>query len=184
MDTAFQYYYMPEGKGLCAMRILVLSDSHGVLRFMRLFVEKIRPDAIIHLGDHFDDAKVIAEENRHIVCHMVPGNCDSYLRDPWQPDVLSYAVGGVRMYMTHGHKHGIKSCGLDRLFADARASKAQAVLFGHTHEALCYREKDGLWVINPGSCKYSDSTAAVIETVDNEISACHIVRQTELDNWE
>lgn len=163
------------------MKILVLSDSHGVLRYMRQFVEKIKPDAIVHLGDHLEDGKVLAEENSHIVCHMVPGNCDSYLRDPWQTDILSYDIGGVRMYMTHGHKHGVKSMGLVRLLADARASKAKAVLYGHTHEALCYREEDGIWVINPGSCKYGDGTAAVIETHENEISACRIIRQTELE---
>lgn len=163
------------------MKILVMSDSHAVMRYMRHFVEKVKPDTIIHLGDHLDDCKALAEENSHIVCHMVPGNCDSYLRDPWQSDVLSYAVGGVRMYMTHGHKHGVKSMGLYRLLSDARASGAQAVLFGHTHEALCYQEEDGLWVVNPGSCKYGDGTAAIIETENNEISACRIIRQTELD---
>ena len=30
------------------MTILVLSDSHSTLRFMRLCVEKIQPDALIH----------------------------------------------------------------------------------------------------------------------------------------
>ena len=41
------------------MTILVLSDSHSTLRFMRLCVEKIQPDALIHLGDYFDDGIVL-----------------------------------------------------------------------------------------------------------------------------
>ena len=36
------------------MKILVLSDSHSALQFMRQCVESVKPDAIIHLGDFFD----------------------------------------------------------------------------------------------------------------------------------
>ena len=35
------------------MKILVLSDSHSALQFMRQCVESVKPDAIIHLGDFF-----------------------------------------------------------------------------------------------------------------------------------
>ena len=45
------------------MKILVLSDSHSALQFMRQCVESVKPDAIIHLGDFFDDGVVIHEEN-------------------------------------------------------------------------------------------------------------------------
>ena len=40
------------------MKILVLSDSHSALQFMRQCVESVKPDAIIHLGDFFDDGVV------------------------------------------------------------------------------------------------------------------------------
>lgn len=46
------------------MKILVLSDSHSALQFMRQCVESVKPDAIIHLGDFFDDGVVIHEEIR------------------------------------------------------------------------------------------------------------------------
>ena len=45
------------------MKILVLSDSHSSLRFMRLALQKIRPDAFIHLGDYYQDAQAMAEEH-------------------------------------------------------------------------------------------------------------------------
>lgn len=46
------------------MKILVLSDSHSALQFMRQCVESVKPDAIIHLGDFFDDGVVIHEIGR------------------------------------------------------------------------------------------------------------------------
>ena len=60
------------------MKILVLSDSHSALRFMRSCVDAVKPDAIIHLGDHYDDAQALAEEYPHIPIHAVPGNCDRF----------------------------------------------------------------------------------------------------------
>ena len=43
------------------MKILVLSDSHSAMRFMRMCVEKINPQAIVHLGDHYDDGETLKE---------------------------------------------------------------------------------------------------------------------------
>ena len=41
------------------MKILVLSDSHSVLGLMRRFIEKVKPDAVIHLGDHYEDGTAV-----------------------------------------------------------------------------------------------------------------------------
>jgi predicted phosphodiesterase len=84
--------------------------------------------------------------------------------------------------MTHGHLHGVKN-GLSRLLTDAHEHNAQAVLFGHTHEALCYREPDGLWVLNPGSCRSEDGSVGVIRIEDGKISACSILKQADLEQW-
>ena len=43
------------------MKILVLSDSHAGLSFMRQCINRVKPDHVIHLGDHFDDAKAMAD---------------------------------------------------------------------------------------------------------------------------
>ena len=48
------------------MKILVLSDSHSALRFMRSCVDAVKPDAIIHLGDYYDDAEALAEDYPNI----------------------------------------------------------------------------------------------------------------------
>ena len=162
------------------MKLLVLSDSHSALRFMRLCVEKIKPDAIIHLGDHYDDAEALVEEYPHIPMHRVPGNCDRFRCPPGTHEVLCYDVGGVRLYMTHGHWHNVKY-DLSKLLADARSMKAAAVLYGHTHIADCRREADGLWVLNPGSCSYGGGSAGLVLTQEGTITACRLIMPAELE---
>ena len=161
------------------MKILVLSDSHSAMSFMRLCVERVNPHAIVHLGDHFDDAEALREEYPGIPMYRVPGNCDRYRCPPGQAEILVDRVCGIYLYMTHGHRHQVKSY-LGALLKDARACKAAAVLYGHTHQADCHREADGLWVLNPGSCGYFGGSAGLIETQDGKITACRILKEADL----
>lgn len=162
------------------MKILVLSDSHSALSFMRRCIGIVKPDAMIHLGDFFEDGQAMAEEFPHIPLHQVPGNCDLYRMIRYAPDILIYPVGGVELYMTHGHKHGVKM-GLGNLLREARKTKAQAVLYGHTHTADCHQEDDGLWVLNPGSCNYYGGSVGLIETENGKIVSCRILEQDDLE---
>ena len=54
------------------MKILVLSDSHSGMSFMRECINKVRPNALIHLGDHYDDGQTIQEEFPHLMVYQVP----------------------------------------------------------------------------------------------------------------
>lgn len=161
------------------MTILVLSDSHSTLRFMRLCVETIKPDAMIHLGDYFDDGTVLKETYPDISFYQVPGNCDRYRCPPGQPEILVDRICGVRLYMTHGHRHQVKLT-TGALLKDARAAGVDAVLYGHTHAADCHREEDGLWVLNPGSSGYYGGSAGAIEVRDWKIVNCRILREADL----
>lgn len=161
------------------MKILVLSDSHSSLWLMRSAVQAIKPDAIIHLGDCYDDGEVIHEENMHITFHSVPGNCDRNRMYQPRPETLCYSVCGVRLFMTHGHNHNVK-LGLYSLVEDAKAANAQAVLFGHTHSALC-QNRDGLWILNPGACGHAGGTVGLIEAENGEILRCRVLHEEE---WE
>lgn len=162
------------------MKILVLSDSHAGRSFMRRAVQAVKPEQVIHLGDYYDDSEVLAQENPHLRFHQVPGNCDRFRCDPTLPQLLCYDIDGVRILMTHGHNHGVKS-GLIRLVAQARAMQAKAALFGHTHQAVCYQEEDGLWVFNPGACGSFGGSVGLIETENHEIKSCRILRQEDLE---
>ena len=161
------------------MTILVLSDSHAALSFMRRCVDKVKPQAIIHLGDFYEDAQALQEDYGHIPFHIVPGNCDRYRCPVNAPQMLCYHVGGVRLFMTHGHNHRVKT-GIGALTADARRYGAAAALYGHTHIADAHIEEDGLWVLNPGTCGHFGGSAGVIETDGENITACRIIRQADL----
>lgn len=161
------------------MRVLVLSDSHSSLSFMRRAIMSVKPDAVVHLGDHYDDGVAMSEEFPKTVFHIVPGNCDRYRMLLQEPEVRCYEVCGVKLFMTHGHLQSVKSS-LYRLVRDARSMGAKAVLYGHTHIADCHQE-DGLWVINPGSAGYGRKTAAVIDTENGELLNCRIIDEFDLE---
>ena len=162
------------------MIILVLSDSHSAISFMRCCADAVCPDAIVHLGDYFDDGQALAEEYPRIPFYQVPGNCDRFRCPRWAQEIRIEPVLGVPLYMTHGHRHNVKmDTGL--LIRDARASRSAAVLYGHTHVAECRQEPDGMWVLNPGSCGYFDGSAGLMEVSGGKILSCRILRQSDLE---
>ncbi len=162
------------------MRVLVLSDSHAALSFMRLCIDRVKPQAVIHLGDYYDDAKAMEEEYPHIRFFTVPGNCDKYRVSPEVAQTLVETLQGVKLYMTHGHLHRVKS-GAGALIAAARGRGAAAALFGHTHCALCEQLEDGMWLLNPGSCGYYGGSAGMLEITEGKISLCRLLRQSDLE---
>lgn len=164
------------------MKVLVLSDSHSTLSFMRRCIDTVQPDVLIHLGDHFDDGVAIQEEYPKIPMYQVPGNCDAYHCPPGQPEILIPRISGVDLYLTHGHRHKVKAY-LGALLRDARASKVQAVLYGHTHRPDCHQEEDGLWVLNPGSCGYYGGSAGLLEIENGKIRSCRLVDDSALSSW-
>ena len=162
------------------MKILVLSDSHSAISFMRCCVDAVCPDAIVHLGDYFDDGTTLAEEFPDIPFFQVPGNCDRFRCPIGTQEIRIEPVLGVPLYMTHGHRHNVKmDTGL--LIRDARASRSAAVLYGHTHVAECRQEPDGMWVLNPGSCGYFGGSAGLMEVSGGKIISCRILRQSDLE---
>ncbi len=164
------------------MKILVFSDSHSARSFMRLCVEVVKPDAVIHLGDHYDDGEVLKEEYPGLRIYQVPGNCDRYRVPGFVPEILIQPVFGVSMYMTHGHKHGVKM-GIGALTRDARLCKCAIALYGHTHVPDCHREEDGLWVLNPGAAGNGGS-AGVIEIHQQKITACVLIDRWDLEEMK
>ena len=163
------------------MKILVMSDSHSALSFMFRYVRKVKPDAIIHLGDYFDDAQALQEEFPNIRLYQVPGNCDRYRVPLSAQEILIMPVFGVELYMTHGHRHNVKMF-TGSLLADARKARAAAALYGHTHIADCRQEEDGLWVLNPGSAGSYSGSAGIMEIQDGKIINCRIITAADLED--
>lgn len=158
-------------------KVVVFSDSHSGLSFMRRAIHVLKPNAFIHLGDHYDDGAVIAEENPGIPNYIVQGNCDWSLCFS-EPEQMCLKVFGVLMLLTHGHRYGVKA-GTGKLEAYARSQGAQAALYGHTHRADCRQEGD-LWVLNPGTCSHYGGSVGLMLIENNQIVDCRIITGEEL----
>ena len=81
------------------MKVLVFSDSHGYNMSMAYAIEREKPDAVLHLGDHTDDADDIRRAFPALTIYHVRGNND------FDMDVPLFAVvtvGGLRMAREHG----------------------------------------------------------------------------------
>lgn len=153
------------------MKILVLSDSHGVFRYMEQAVMAERPDYMIHLGDKERDAEELSSRFQEIPLISVCGNCDSF--SALQPLTKFIRLDGVRFMITHGHLYGVKE-GLLRLELAAREGAAEVALFGHTHQAYC-EKNDGRWLLNPGACGGSGKVSYGLVLVDNGDIMCYNV---------
>jgi len=84
--------------------------------------------------------------------------------------------------MTHGHKQGVKSS-TAMMEAEARAMRAKAALYGHTHVAECRWTEDGMLVMNPGSAGYGGGSAGLIETEDGKILSARILLPEDLEEF-
>lgn len=155
------------------MKILVFSDSHSSNWFMRQCVDAVQPDAVIHLGDMVQDGEVLAEEYPQLKHYQVAGNCDRGRVTPDFPEILVEKLAGVRIYMTHGHRQGVKLF-LDKLILDAQRCQADVILYGHTHEPDCRRMPEGTWIMNPGSAGYGGTAGIIL--IENGRAECRLLR--------
>ncbi len=147
------------------MRILVTSDTHGDFHSLKKAIDEQRnADIIIHCGDsrgELDDIKMLYPNKAF---YAVKGNCDfaSQLKSE-----ESIVVEGKKIFITHGHLYNAKMT-LYPLCLKAREEKADIVVFGHTHNALC-EYNDGLFILNPGSLHGYNASYAYIDVTDKGI---------------
>ena len=148
------------------MKALILSDSHRSFSSIRKAVEQ-NPDInqIIFAGDVNRDAEDIMCLYPEIPCAYVLGNNDFSVWDV--PFDRVFELGGKRIFLTHGHKYGVKAS-TARLKAEAKKCGADICIFGHTHEK--HLSNDGIWMINPGSAVRS---YAILTIQNGKISVEH-----------
>ena len=146
------------------MKAAVFSDTHSNTALMTETVRRLRPDVIIHLGDHDRDTDGLKAEFPEIPLYGVRGNCDMY---PSAPDTDIVPLGPVKAFITHGHLYNVDWGSLDSLVYAAMENGCKLAMYGHTHKADS-REMGGVKVVNPGSSgKGRIPTFALVEVFDN-----------------
>ncbi len=133
------------------MKIFIISDTHGnninVIKVLSCINKKI--DAIIHLGDYINDAKMISNCFSSIPIYSIAGNCDySYLlMEEKIKQVLT--LNGVRIFITHGHNYNVKE-DYNNIYNAGKKENVSIILFGHTHIPVI-EYKSSILLMNPGS---------------------------------
>lgn len=160
------------------MKWLVFSDSHGNLDYMKKGVEQEKPDKVLHLGDVVRDARRLQECFPELEMEMVVGNCDGYSGDDSAPVEKELFMGEKRIFLCHGHTYQVK-LSIGMLTQEGRARGADVILFGHTHDPLCFLE-GSMWVMNPGTCSgMPRATYGVIELENGKLN-CRMVDAKKL----
>ncbi len=140
----------------------MVSDTHkDEYSLRKAILEQPKAEVVIHLGDGEDEAQSMKESFPEKMFLMVRGNCD------WEstlPAVGEITLAGKRIFYTHGYSYNVKY-GLSEVISAARSHKADILLFGHTHQAICDFE-DGLHIMNPGSLFGSNGTYGIIDITD------------------
>lgn len=128
------------------MRVLVISDTHGdVNRALSAHTLSEPVGAVIHLGDGCAEADLLRNA-LDVPMINVAGNCDLGAHAPRE---LVWECEGKQILLTHGDAYQVKS-GLARLRQRAEELGVDAVLFGHTHQAV-FEKHSSLLLVNPGT---------------------------------
>ena len=148
-------------------RVGVFSDSHGDKRALSELLEKMGYlDAVCFLGDIASDADYLESQllalPNHPRFYAVKGNND------WCDAPLSRIIvlGGVRIFMTHGHNQRVKST-MYYLQDAVRDAKCDVGLYGHTHCADI--EMSTALLVNPGAA--CSDRCALLEIRDGKAHA-------------
>jgi len=119
------------------MRIVILSDTHGLLR-PEVLAALEGADAIVHGGD-INTQAIVDTLKSYAPLYIVRGNNDKEWAEGL-PHELRFALAGVRFYMVHNKKD-----------IPADLKDVDVVVYGHSHK-WAMEEKDGVLWLNPGSC--------------------------------
>ena len=145
---------------------VIISDVHrrasAVAEVLRRQVRQI--DALIFCGDGLSALNRLDESvDTNVNIFAVWGNWDAtarrliyssgFVEDV--PEERIICLDGKRILLMHGHTRGVKHS-LVAAIAEARRADADALIFGHTHETVCFLDEGEkgektLWVFNPGA---------------------------------
>ena len=146
-----------------AMRLGVLSDTHGLLR-QEVLNRLAGSDAILHSGD-VNNQGILITLGGVAPVYVVRGNNDRDWADGI-PLSLDFTLGGIRIFMTHKKRD-----------LPDDLSPYDLVIYGHSHR---YEEaRQGRTVLlNPGSCgprRFNQPiTMALVDVKDGKIKVTRV----------
>lgn len=158
------------------MRILVFSDTHGETDVMLDALSAAPCEMLLHLGDCTADCEDVRVLYPNVTIWQVAGNDYRDTMSGIHYEDL-FEAGGVRIFMTHGHRYGVRS-GPGMLCARAEACGASLALYGHTHVArtgTC----GPVTYLNPGSASLARNVGGRsygVVTVESGRIHCEVVR--------
>lgn len=147
------------------MKVLILSDSHGLTKELLDIKERHKNDVefMLHLGD----SELSSQSEEMSGFSVVRGNCDF---DSNYPNDMMVLLNGLKVYLTHGHLYNVKMS-LMNLSYRAIEVGASIVCFGHSHIAGAELIDDVLF-INPGSFRLprmrKERTYVILEVDNNQ----------------
>ena len=118
-------------------RVIVLSDTHGLLR-PEVLAYLPQADAIIHGGD-INTRAIVDKLREYAPLYIVRGNNDKQWAEDL-PHSLTFTIEGIRFFLAHNKKD-----------IPPDLSDTDVVIYGHSHKSAC-AERDGVLWLNPGSC--------------------------------
>jgi uncharacterized protein len=123
-----------------ALRVALLSDTHGLMRpEARAFAAGC--DYIIHGGD-IGSAEILDELAAMAPLIAVRGNNDKQAWAAHLPETEMIRVGGAFVYVIHD---------VSQLDIEPHAAGVQVIVSGHSHKPLV-EQRNGILYVNPGSC--------------------------------
>lgn len=109
------------------MDLVVVSDTHGRADLLQMVMDRTKCSILLFLGDGLRDLNLVSDD---VTLRAVRGNCDFWGSDI--PDTRLEVFGTYRIFMTHGHRFGVKG-GLVEAIGAAACAEADLLLYGHTH---------------------------------------------------
>ena len=166
------------------MKVLVMSDTHGNIENAKRVLNRVIPlgvKTVLHCGDYISDARLIEKFYPQVEVYGVYGNCDVGFGGAYS-EVIT--LEGVSIYMSHGHRYGVKWGEYDELVIDAVAHEATVAICGHSHEAHL-EKKQGILVMNPGSLTLPRDSRypsyGILELKDGHVKEASVLQILEGD---
>lgn len=135
------------------MKIIVMSDSHGVFSAVQNVIALQRDaDLFVFLGDGERDVNRLLQSEPWLEEKLLylKGNCDGGMLISRTQTQAEYTLPhGHKIFAAHGDRYQVKF-GTARMLWEAKHRHADILLYGHTH---CRDERfeDGVYILNPGS---------------------------------